>query len=81
MMKDANSQRTHAIGQLQADLALALPSYACDDESLLSGSIDVLKGVSDRLFDRVQEVIAADEKVVDGARHGPVDVADSINGF
>ena len=79
-MKRVDSQQTDAMGELQADLALALPSHASDHESLLSDSINVLKGASERLFDCGQDEIAADKKVVGGACHSPVNVADRING-
>lgn len=80
MMKCVYSQPTNAVDELQVNLALALSSHARDHEPLLSGSIAVLKGVSEGLFDRGQDDIAADKKIVDGTRHSPVNVADTING-
>ena len=46
---DYHSLLTDAMGKLQTDLALALPSYACNDKLRLSGIIDILNEL-DRLF-------------------------------
>ena len=80
MRKPIDSQRTDPVGQLQADPAFTLPFHAHDDEPLLFGGTTVLQDVSDGLFNRGQDNVAADEKIVDRTGRHPVNIADSING-
>jgi hypothetical protein len=68
------------MGELQADLALALSTHAGNHEPLLSGSINVLKGASERLFDCGQNIFPADKQVINGPHHIPMNVADRIVG-
>lgn len=79
MLKCVHSQLTNAINKLQVILALTLFSHVDDHESLLSDRIDILMSASKRLFDRSQNNITIDKKIVNRTLYSSVSVVDEIN--
>jgi hypothetical protein len=58
------SQLTDAIGDLQADLALALTSNARDDNPTLILAGDLSRGTPHNTFNFIQKVLSAGEECV-----------------